>query len=611
MSQTRSLARPFLYGLVIFSLLAGTAYWSREGIRVPGLLKESGGAAPGFIKSARPELSLPEKDREYLWELEHHGNVLKQHGFKRLSRAFAGRDREGLLELLDRNFDGQLLDDTREISGHGETYAAIRREAGDRRRLAVDGPAFVDWLLQLQEAFTSPPQFEFGISELSPVVREDFDGDWLCTCKVRMWGHNPPAQPVETVLILRLRTAQPIRENLSALGWLKACVVDQIAVATAAKPLFVESAEARGLHPDRLHDNWKNDHKVGHTGGVYACDFNRDGCVDLLVTDLNLPGVALYAGSPQGGFSDITADVGLISPEGIPTFGFSGLGDACVFADLDNDGWEDLIVLAGGLYRNLQGRHFENMTFRSNLFALIQDPSAPSQPPSAILPADYDRDGLIDLYIVRSGRLRDPNVGWIDEDPLPDTGNQLLHNLGKGRFEDVTQASGTAAKGRSVFTAAWLDADNNGWPDVYVINEFGKGVLLANQGNGRFREHALVDGPADFGSMGLVVGDVDNDGWIDIYSANMYSKAGNRVVGNLPPGAYDDDVLAKFRRLVGGSRLYHNRGGLKFDEIGKTCQVHDVGWAWGAALADFNNDGWLDLYATAGYMSRDRTKPDG
>jgi hypothetical protein len=91
----------------------------------------------------------------------------------------------------------------------------------------------------------------------------------------------------------------------------------------------------------------------------------------------------------------------------------------------------------------------------------------------------------------------------------------------------------------------------------------------------------------------------------------MYSKAGNRVVGNLPEGLYSDEVMAKLKRLVQGSRLYHNDGNLKFSEVGRSFQVHDVGWAWGTAMADFNNDGWLDIYATAGYMSRDRAKPDG
>jgi hypothetical protein len=104
---------------------------------------------------------------------------------------------------------------------------------------------------------------------------------------------------------------------------------------------------------------------------------------------------------------------------------------------------------------------------------------------------------------------------------------------------------------------------------------------------------------------------VDNDGTVDIYCANMYSKAGTRVIGNLAPDAYPLDVLEKMRRFVAGSQLHLNKGGLTFDQVGLTRQVAAVGWAYGAALADLDNDGWLDIYATAGYLSRDRDKPDG
>ena len=83
------------------------------------------------------------------------------------------------------------------------------------------------------------------------------------------------------------------------------------------------------------------------------------------------------------------------------------------------------------------------------------------------------------------------------------------------------------------------------------------------------------------------------------------------MIGNLPKTIYPRDVMDRLRRLISGSQLYQNQGDLSFAAVGQDYQVHDVGWAYGPALADFDNDGFLDIYSTAGYMSRERGKPDG
>ena len=205
-------------------------------------------------------------------------------------------------------------------------------------------------------------------------------------------------------------------------------------------------------------------------------------------------------------------------------------------ADLDNDGWED-IILGSQILRNEKGREFRPIRTTPGL-------SLPANA-SAIV-GDYDRDGLVDLYVTALGQMK--VASWIGGEGESLSGNVLWHNDGNWHFTDVTQSSGTSGGGRSTFSALWLDADSNGWPDLYVINEFGNGVLLVNQSDGTFREHDIVSGPGDFGSMGVASGDYDNDGHIDLYVANMYSKAGNRVIGNLWPGTYPRPLWPSFDR---------------------------------------------------------------
>jgi len=423
-------------------------------------------------------------------------------------------------------------------------------------------------------------------------VRTQLDGPWEGIGVARLWGETGPGKPGEVVLQFEFRIPRP--ERTSQAGWLRHARVIQSQTSAAAGFFLRDVTRARGIDPDLFHDNWKSKIKIsGATGGVHVCDFNRDGILDVLIVD---PGrVYLYQGQKDGGFKDVAAAMGLpgISPP-------EAHGSYAALVDLDGDGWEDLI-LWGSIYRNEEGRFFRDYTPRCNVRL---NPAA-----TGIVVGDYDRDGKLDLYLTQPGIGK--SESWLDGKSGRENGNQLWRNLGNWQFEDVTAKSNTDGGSRSVFSAVWFDANDDGWPDLYVPNEFGHGILLINQGDGTFRKHTIGKLPGDFGTMGITCGDVNNDGKIDIYLANMYSKTGARIIGNLKPQTYPEDTMAKMRRFVSGSQLYLNRGALNFEPVGQSWQLNDVGWAYGPALFDLDNDGFLDVFATSGFMSFDRSEPDG
>ncbi len=584
-------SRPVLWFLALL-LIAGSAfgaYWRlRPAAQAPP--RDGEACTGGENCSPSQELILAESEREFLWQVEHGGNLLVRHGFGPLAAALRRGDATAIAALCTTDFQGQVPRQPREVAWRSDWLTVVRRTDAGQPPVELTREQFIEQLLGYRRQFHAEPKVKLALMKLCPVDRDNPEGSWQGTCQLRMWGEKAPGQPAEVVAYLSYRVHRPTEEALKAGGWLLACAIDQSQVGYAPRFLLRECAAERGFNLERIRDNWKETSEVNTLCGVYLCDFDRDGILDVLVTDVN--GTWLYKGLPGGKFRDVTTEMGLFWAPHPAQF--------AAFVDLDGDGWDDLII-GQNIYRNEEGKGFADVSARSNL----------TLPPDAggIAIADYDRDGRLDLYVTRSGKGKADT--WLEGKSGLAEGNQLWRNKGNWQFENVTAASGTDGGHRSTFTAIWFDANNDGWPDLYVPNEFGNGVLLLNHGDGTFKPHALTAGPSDFGTMGVTAGDVDNDGHIDLYLANMYSKAGARVIGNLLPNAYPPDIMARLRTFVNGSQLHRNLGGLQFEQKGKDWQVADCGWAYGAALVDLDNDGWLDLYATAGFISRDRTKPDG
>jgi hypothetical protein len=589
-----------LSGLLVAACAAGGGVWyARRPRSAPPPLPDLRSSADGG-DSTDPGPTLPASEREFLWDVEHHGNVLNAYGFKKLADALRNADAAGLNAMLAEDFTGAVPAEGHQVSVHNECLDVVRREDAGQPPRPVNREQFIAQLLEYHRVFTDkPPAVQLVLKTLLPKARSDKGGPWQGVAQLRLYGESPAGHPCEVVAILRYEVVRPTREAFDAPGWLRAAGVQQSLVARASHYLLADVAKQRGIDPSLYHDNWREDansddsHLIA-TGGVFVCDFDRDGILDVLITDLKR--YTLYRGTTDGRFVDVTSEMGL--PR-VPSNSYAISRAAC-WIDIDNDGWDDLI-LAERVFRNEGGKRFVNYTSKTNL----QLPSDTI----GLAVADYDRDGKLDLYATRTGG--GTARSWLDGRSGADAGNRLYHNKGDWQFEDVTAASHTDGGQRSVFTALWLDANEDGWPDLYVPNEFGNGVLLENRGDGTFREHALGQGPVDFGTMGAAAGDINNDGHMDLYCANMYSKAGKRIIGNMPPGLYPDEVMAKVRRFVAGSQVHFNKGDFHFEQAGEKLQVNGVGWAYGPVLADLDNDGWLDIYATGGQISKDRSKPDG
>jgi hypothetical protein len=548
-------------------------------------------AAQGHVASKLP---LAESERVYIAQIETRGLTLNQKGFPALAHALRTGEVAQVKGFLTPDFGGAVMPFPQKPSFENDILRIYRVSGGSP--VSGDADVFAKALFDLRKRFHPEPKVELALMSLLPVDREKLDGAWKGNCALRLVGQRVGGGKTELTakFDFELATVPDVDAISTAKGWIKSVKMTEAQEVIATQDLMAEVGKERGIDRALFEDNWTSSNPPGErpivTGGVYVADIDNDTFEDMLITDTR--GVFLFRGSPQGKFINITTQSGLPYTQ-------RAVGNAA-FADFDNDGFVDLL-LDYRAFRNTGKLRFEEVKTDFRFGTVV-----------GFSVGDYDRDGKVDLYVSRYYGQRVPRSSqnsWIDGPGGP--GNQLWRNLGNWKFEEVSRKANAQAGRRSCFTSCWLDANNDGAPDIYVINEFGGGVLLVNNGNGTFREMPLLNDAGDFGSMGMTVGDYNNDGNIDVYTANMYSKAGRRIMENLSPGSYSSDVFTKMKRFVTGSEMYRNVGDLKFERIGKALRVHAVGWAYGASLVDLDNDGFLDLYGTAGFVSVNKEEPDG
>ena len=547
-------------------------------------------------------LTLSEKERKYLWDTEHHGSLLRKFGFKPLIQSLELRDSNLIAKHLHSEFEALVPKGKAQVvRSIGSVGKAVRWDVEEGNREQLGREAFLGWIGQLLDGFHKDPKVKISLMQFAPVKRYSLEGLWRGNIQLKLFGETADGEPRELVLYVDIEVNKPDEAGLTEGHWLMAAEIARMKESNSDHYLMKDVAVEMGVNIEEMSDNWKVDPEkaASNTGGVFVCDFNHDGVEDFIVSDLKLPqGFKLYRGRARGDFEDVTTRVGLDANR----------AHIFVWVDIDGDNWEDLLLNSGQVYRNVEGEKFEEMSGKSNLKEVGDLVKTGSFTYHAI--ADYDGDGLLDIYLFRADSQ--PLKGtWIDGKVGHNAKNQLLRNKGNWQFEDVTAATGTDGGARSTFSSVWFDANNDQRPDLYVIHEYGNGLLLVNQPDGTFKSQELADRAADFGSMGLASGDFNNDGRIDLYVASMYSKSGSRVIGNLKLNAYNEEVMSKLKRMVAGSQLYQNNGDLQFQPVGKQYDVIGIGWAYAPTLADLDNDGFLDIHATTGFISRTRDKPDG
>jgi hypothetical protein len=230
----------------------------------------------------------------------------------------------------------------------------------------------------------------------------------------------------------------------------------------------------------------------------------------------------------------------------------------------------------------------------------------------SVCAADYDRDGWLDFYVT-SYQLQYDDKGLATH-PIPyhdaqnGPPNFFYRNQGDGTFRDVTEFTGLGRNNnRFSYACGWGDYDNDGDPDLYVANDFGRNNLYRNNGDGTLTDVAAEAGVEDIGAgMSVAWEDYDNDGWLDLYVGNMWSSAGLRVTSQESfKQEATDNLQSMFRRHAKGNTLFRNRGDGTFEDVTQLAGVALGRWAWGSDFLDLDRDGFEDIFVVNGFMTNE------
>ena len=357
---------------------------------------------------------------------------------------------------------------------------------------------------------------------------------------------------------------------------------------------FVDVAAEAGLNLVNVSGGPSKDFIVDANGnGAAFLDYDNDHDLDVLIVNGSTrdhiatggdPMVALYRHDEGGRFTDVTASSG---------FTRRGWGSGVCVGDYDNDGAPDVYITAFGpdvLWHNSGNGTFTDVTPRAGIDDTRWGTSCAF--------ADYDRDGDLDLYVANyvkfdesiPARGTTANCRFMATDvfcgPKRLTGDPdiLYRNNGDGTFTDVTRNAGITDPGYYGFGVVFTDLNDDGWPDIYVANDSVPNLLFRNKKDGTFVEEGLISGAALSGDgrpqagMGVDAADYNGDGLPDLIVTN-FSHDYNTLYENGPAGVFTDRSYATGIAVTAGPYL-----------------------GWGVKLADFDNDGRLDIFVSNGHV---------
>ena len=338
-----------------------------------------------------------------------------------------------------------------------------------------------------------------------------------------------------------------------------------------------------------------------HGNGIAVADVDGDGLLDIYF-GTQLGENQLWRNLGSGKFQDITTPAIQLADH---------VGVSASFADTDNDGDPDLYItsIRGGnyLFVNDGTGQFEDRTESSGL--------GYSGHSSAGVFFDYDRDGLLDLFLCNVGiftteetdergihpPLTDAFAGHL-KPQLRNEQSILYKNLGNNKFADVTKEVGLVDNSWAG-DASPIDANQDGWPDLYVLNMQGHDEYYENVEGKRFEKKSREVFPkTSWGAMGIAVFDFDNDGRMDIYITDMHSDMSapieidaEKQKSNM---VWPESFLRSDGNSIFGNSFFHNQGGGRFEEISDRIGAENY-WPWGLSAGDLNADGFEDVFVAS------------